>query len=232
MTPSPPRSRTQRHARAAPDRRLPGGRHGLPPEVVAQYQRERLMAGMVRAATEKGYEAITVADVLSEAGVSRATFYKLFDDKLSCFLEAWDWLLAAMIAEVREAYEAESEWPAAVSAALARVLERLAADPDAARVLLVEVTAAGPEAKRRYRTALQQLTPFLEEGYDTSSIGRRLSPRTSRMAIGSAASLVLDEVVAGRTEQLPALLPELVWSVLVPFVGPREAAAQMAAAAR
>jgi AcrR family transcriptional regulator len=212
-------------------KRLPGGRHGLPPELVSQYQRSRLLEAMVDCCAQKGYERVAVADVLGAAGVSRATFYKLFEGKLDCFLAAYDAELDAAIAEIQRAYEAEGEWAARVRAGLAATLAWLAAHPAAARVLLIEVAAAGPGAKRRYRTALQRLTPFLEDGYDASELGPRLSPHTARMAIGSAAALVVDELVAGRGERLPELLPELVFSALVPFVGPREASERMSLAA-
>ena len=67
--------------------RLPSGRHGLPRAYVVRSQRERLLEAMVRVAAAKGYEATTVTDVIEVAGVSRATFYEMFDDKAACFLD-------------------------------------------------------------------------------------------------------------------------------------------------
>ena len=68
--------------------RLPRGRHGLPRELVARSQRERLLAAVVRVAAAKGYESTSVADILEEAGVGRESFYELFEDKKDCLLAA------------------------------------------------------------------------------------------------------------------------------------------------
>lgn len=207
----------------APDR-LQGGRHGLPADLVSQHQRQRLLEAMVSVAAEHGYQELSVADVLRAAGVSRATFYKLFADKLDCFLAAFDAELEKVASAIVSAYDAEAEWTDRVRAGIEAALEWLAAHPDSARVLMVEVARAGPRAKRRYRASIARLTPLLEDGYDAAPIGRRLSPHTARMAVGSGASLVLDEVLAGRTPRLPRLASELLHAVLVPFVGAREAA--------
>jgi hypothetical protein len=39
--------------------------------------------------------------------------------------------------------------------------------------------------------------------------------------------LLFDEIQAGRTEDLPRHLPELLFALLVPYLGPRQAAEEM-----
>ena len=53
-------------------------------------QRERLIAAMLRAASELGYRDTNVQDVIERAGVSRPTFYEHFANKEDCFLAAFD----------------------------------------------------------------------------------------------------------------------------------------------
>lgn len=43
--------------------------------------------------------------------------------------------------------------------------------------------------------------------------------RAARAALGGAEALVRREIAAGRTEQLPRLMPELAYAVTVPFYG-------------
>lgn len=57
---------------------LPRGHHGIPPELVAQNQRQRLIAGLAQALGEHGYASLTVARVISAFGISRKTFYENF----------------------------------------------------------------------------------------------------------------------------------------------------------
>jgi AcrR family transcriptional regulator len=204
--------------------RPPRGRHRLPPEVIARSQRERLLEAAVRVVSEKGYGATTVADLTREAGISRTTFYEMYEDKEACFLAAYDGAVDALVRQVSAAYEAEEGWPRRARAGPAAPLEALAAEPGLARLALVDVSAAGPAAQRRYRAALQRLTPFFDEGRDFAPGGRNLPANTSRMAIGAVAGLISDALIEERAEDLPGLLSDVLFATLVPYIGPEAAA--------
>lgn len=212
--------------------RPPRGRHRLPPEVIARSQRERLLEATIRVAAEKGYAATTVADLTREAGISRTTFYAMFADKEACFLAAYDGVVDALVRRVAAAYEAGEDWPQRARAGLAALLDALAEEPEVARLALVDVGAAGPAAQRRYRAALQRLTPFFDEGRDFAPGGRNLPANTSRMAIGAVAGLISDEVTEGRAEYLPNLLSEVLFATLVPYIGPAAATREVGGKAR
>lgn len=214
--------------RQKPERwRPPRGRQRLPPEVIARSQRERLLEAAVRVVASKGYGATTVADLTKQAGISRTTFYEMFDDKEACFLAAYDSAADALVRRVTVAYEAEESWPARARAGLAALLGAMAEEPELARLALVEVGAAGPAAQRRYRAALQRLTPFFDEGRDFAPGGRNLPANTSRMAIGAVAGLVSDALAEGRAAQLPDLLSEVLFATLMPYIGPAAAAREV-----
>lgn len=207
--------------------RPPRGRHRLPPEVIARSQRVRLLDAAVRIVAERGYAATTVADLTREAGISRTTFYEMFDDKEGCFLAAYDGIVDVLVRRISTAYEAEESWPRRVRAGLAALLEALAEEPEVARLALVDVGSAGPAAQRRYRAALQRLTPFFDEGRDFAPGGRNLPANTSRMAIGAVAGLIADELAEGRADRLPNLLSEVLFATLVPYIGPAAAAREV-----
>lgn len=195
--------------------------------MIARSQRERLLDAAVDVVAEKGYPATTIADLTKEAGISRTTFYEMFPDKEACFLAAYDAAADVLARRVLGAFEAEEGWPARARAGLEALLESLAEEPGLARLALVDVGAAGPAAQRRYRAALQRMTPLFEEGRDFAPEGRRLPANTSRMAIGAVVGLIADEIEAGRTEELPTLLPEILFATLSPYLGPGDAAKRM-----
>jgi AcrR family transcriptional regulator len=195
--------------------------------VVARSQRERLLEAAVRAAAAKGYAAVTIGDLTREAGVSRTTFYELFEDKEACFLAAYDGAVETLVRRVTRAYEAEAEWPERAAAGLRALLETLAEEPALARLALVDIGSAGPAAQRRYRAAIQRLTPLFEEGRDYAPGGRGLPANTSRMAIGGVTGLIADELVAGHAERLPSLLSDALFATLVPYIGPDAAAREV-----
>ena len=207
--------------------RPPRGRHSLPPEVIARSQRERLLEATMRTVATKGYAPTTVADLTREAGVSRTTFYELFEDKEACFLAAYDNAVDALVRRISAAYEAEDRWPGRARAGLATLLEALAADPAQARLALVDVAAAGPAAQRRQRAAVQRLTPFFDEGRDFAPGGRSLPANASRMAAGAVVGLIADELIAGRADELPSLLSDLLFATLVAYIGPDAAAREV-----
>jgi AcrR family transcriptional regulator len=79
---------TLRNVSAGWEAKLPRGPHALPQEVVIAHQRERLLASAADAVADYGYAELTVRDLIEGAGVSRRTFYQLFEDKLECVLAA------------------------------------------------------------------------------------------------------------------------------------------------
>jgi AcrR family transcriptional regulator len=195
--------------------------------VVARSQRERLLEAAVRVVATKGYGAMTIGDLTAAAGVSRTTFYELYEDKEACFLAAYDNAVDALVRRVIGAYESEQEWPERAAAGLTALLETLAEEPALARLSLVDIGNAGPVAQRRYRAAIQRLTPLFEEGRDFAPGGRGLPANTSRMAIGGVTGLISDELVSGRAEQLPSLLSDVLFATLVPYIGPDAAAREV-----
>jgi AcrR family transcriptional regulator len=208
--------------------RLPRGRHGLPREMVVRSQRERLLAAVVRVSAAKGYEATSVADILEEAGVGRESFYELFEDKRDCILAAHAALVDHLEATVRSVYEEPGPWPGRVRKAVAAMLDWFAADPAAAKVTIVELAAVGAVSRERFQQDFQRFTRLLEEGREGPPAGR---PQASELAIGVGLAKVYEEVVRGRTADLPKLLPELTYEVLVPFVGEEAARVEQLRAA-
>ncbi len=188
-----------------------------------------MLEAMVRVAAAKGYEATTVADVTEAAGVSSETFEATFVGKAGCFLEAYDAVIDVLVAHVSTAFESTvgQPWPDRIVAALRALTDLLASEADIARMAMVEVTAVGEDARIRYRGALGRFTYFLEEGRSASAQGDELPADTARFAIGGATSMIFDEVRAGRGPELRRILPDLVFAVLMPYLGPEAAEDEM-----
>jgi AcrR family transcriptional regulator len=180
--------------------RLPRGRHGLSREAVVGSQRERLLRAMAGTMAERGYVRTTVADVLRAAGVSRETFYEQFGSKQDCFLAAYDAAAGILLAEMPRPQPAAGgqERLAAFERGIAAYLEALAAEPEFARLFLVEVYAAGPDAIAR-RVATQQrfvdvlstsLDPEGRERFAVEALVAAIAQMvTSKLAVGDVKGL-------------------------------------------
>lgn len=201
----------------------------LPRAYAVRSERERVLEAMVRMAAAKGYEATTVADVIEFADVSQESFDDMFEGKEACFLEAYEAVFDVLVAHVTTAFEAASDepWPEQIAAGLGALVDLLSSEADIARLAMVEVTAAGDDARERYRTMLTRFTPFMEKGRTYSGQGEELPADTARFAIGGATSMIFDEVRAGRGPELKRILPDLVFAVLMPYLGPEAAEDEM-----
>ena len=209
--------------------KTPGGTQSLPRAYLVRSESERLLEAMLRVAAAKGYEATTVTDVIEVAGVSEQTFEEMFGDKEACFLEAYEAVFDVLLAHVTSRLRGRrGRALAGADRGGARALvELLAIEADIARLSMVEVTAAGDDARARYRAALARFTPFLEEGREYSNQGEELPADTARFAIGGATSMIFDEIRAGRGPELTRILPDLVFAVLMPYLGPEAAEDEM-----
>lgn len=189
-------------------RRLPAGAHGIPADVVARNQRERLVAAVAEACAERGYAETSVADLARRAGVSTATFYKLFPGKRECALEAHQELLGRLLDEVDRACVEAGEGEARLRVGVTTVLELLAADPPSARLLTVEVMALGPEGAERNDTAIASFASRLRASRGTDADPDR--PHADWAVIASISMLVGKRVMAGEAATVPELEEELV----------------------
>ncbi len=193
-------------------------------------RRQLLLEAMIRVVGAKGYKATSVADVIEEAGTSRTTFYKHFEDKHECFLAAYDMLVERVFAEVVAGCDGRQPWLERMRTGLATIVELFALNPELDRTAVVEVAGAGADARRRHWNAVARFTEFLEAGRDLAD-GQELPENIDLLAAGAVSGLIFDELLAGRAAQLPDLLPELLFALLVPYIGPSADAAEMRRAA-
>lgn len=202
---------------------LPAGRHGFSREQVAHNQRERLIAGLATAVAEKGYRAVTITDITKEARVSRRVFYENFEGKEECFLAAFEVVVAHIRELASEAIAPGDDWSLRARAAARAVLLFFAAEPDLARLCLVESQAAGPAVSARFHEAVHEVVPYLEQGRTMRDSERELPATTEESTIGALVLLASRKVAAGETEQLEELLPDFAEFILAPYIGAEQA---------
>ena len=206
--------------------RLPPGRHGLPREFVTHNQRERLIAGIAEAIAENGYSGTTIAHITRAAAVSRRTFYEHFSSKDECFVAAYDTVMKELQERVSAAFDEGEEWPQAIRAGIEAMLQFLAAEPNLARLCMVEALVAGPAVVERYDAAIKSFVPYFQQGREgrPPEVLARLSPTTEEALVGGMVSLISRRIIAGKTGELEDLLPDLVEFTLTPYLGSAEAA--------
>ena len=126
-------------------KRLRPGRHQLSRDEVREHQRERIFAALEAEMSVKGYGDTSVADIVKSAGVSRQTFYELFDSKQACFLASSERRQGAVVGAIFETPLTDTPLVRFASL-LGTYLDVMSRKPEIALLYLSGINAAGPEA--------------------------------------------------------------------------------------
>ena len=172
--------------------KLPRGRHNLSPEYVARNQRERLLTAVAECVADVGYEETTVALVSARASVSKSDYYKRFEGKDDCFVAAYDDNMERLRERIALACESNKDWPLRVRDGLAALVEFLDAEPERAKLLLVEGLRGGPEIYGRFQDSVQEYAERLGTG----------APRPQDVASRSQDVASRPQDVAGRSHDV------------------------------
>jgi AcrR family transcriptional regulator len=205
---------------------LPSGRADLPEPLIAHSQRERILTAMAQTCAAKGYGATTITDIVQSAGVSRATFYELFKDKEDCLQASMELSLAEAMGRIVEVYSPDKPWATMVRDAAATFLELLATRPNFARMALIEAPAAGGRSFEMYASGKRVLQALLDRGRGDPIEEQAIPSSAGRGALAAAESLIVGQILAGNTERLTELLPDIVYIVTIPYLGQDEALRQ------
>ncbi len=206
----------------------PGG-HELRREVVVHHQRERIIAAAIELIAERGYRAVTVADIVKRAATARLKFYENFSSKQDCFLAAYDRALQEATRRLAEATERSgASFPARVSAGLEALLGYIAEQPELARACLLEAPSLGPVLQGRREQALAAFADLLRGSREQAGAAE-LPASVEESVLGGLYWLIYHALLSAQPKRIEDLRPELVEFVLLPFIG--AAAARAAAAA-
>ena len=207
--------------------KFPSGIRKLPSDLIRAIQRERLLVAMLNAAAELGYLETNVQDVIDRAGVSRPTFYEHFSNKEDCFLAAFDSSAQRLQKKVDAAVRKGGDiWRDRVRYGLEALLRFASREPDTARTMVVEARAASAAAVRRRVELLDDFSRCLHTQAQELLPGS--SARTEVTAsgiVGGVESLLYSRLCKQEYGQLEALLPSLMYFVVLPYEG-HEAASE------
>jgi AcrR family transcriptional regulator len=207
-----------------PPLRLAGRRsrplNGHPPPFVAHSQAERIIRALAAGAGERGYPAVTIAEIAARASVSQATFYSHFADKDAALVAALDSAGAQMLGVVMPAARRAPDWQNGVRAAIGALCAFFAAEPDLARLTAVETYAAGPLALQQHDRTIEKMRALIAPGYETAP---ETKPIVADAVLGALWALLYAQIVSAGPASLPRIAPLASYMVLAPFLGVEEA---------
>ncbi|HET6508674.1 MAG TPA: helix-turn-helix domain-containing protein [Baekduia sp.] len=151
---------------------LPRGPHGLARDVVLASQRGRLLSAFVKLAADRGVAAVTISDIVREAGTAKRTFYEHFRDKDDCFLQAFEVASELMVGTVVDTVAAEPDPVLRIARGARAYLEALVAHPEFTRLFLTHMRAGGPQLAQRWTAWVESLANVLVQWREESRQAR------------------------------------------------------------
>jgi AcrR family transcriptional regulator/DNA-binding MarR family transcriptional regulator len=192
---------------------------------IGELQRARILAAVTEVVHELGAGRVTVAHIVTRSGVSRRTFYEIFEDRDSCLLAAFDQAAERANAALLDAYEnAAGRWEQQLRATLAALLRFLEQEPALGGLLVVDVLATERHVLERRAQLLDELIDALHRDGRRARPGSPQPPRiVAEGAVGAALALVHARMLAATSPSLSGLLNPLMAMIVLPYLGPAAA---------
>jgi AcrR family transcriptional regulator len=180
---------------------------------------EPLLTAAWKLAMREGYQGLSVPRVRAAAGVPRRSFEAHFERVEDCFLAACEQRARLTLAAAgREGRARGGSWPAGIYRAVSLLCTRIASQPDAAKLALIEALAVGPQGLALWERLIESTAANLR----TSAPAGQWSGELAVSASASTAAVwgvVCDHVATKRACHLPGVAPTLSLMVLAPALG-------------
>jgi AcrR family transcriptional regulator len=177
---------------------------------VGSSQRVRLLLALIEASQRHRYREVTVDELCRLAGVSTRALYERFPaGKRDCFLAAFDLVVGVGVERVRAAGGERGSWHQRTERIIATFTEQVAAEPEAARVALVESFTAGPQAWARIGRVRAFLEAFVARQMEDRKSNLRPPKLVAKAIVAGFGHLARAAVLAGRERELAQRNSEL-----------------------
>ncbi len=180
-------------------RSLPRGRHRLSRETVEQSQRDRILDAICELVAEHGYAGTTVGGIAATAGVSRTTFYELFESKEECFQAAYDRVAGHIVEAIANSAGGIEDKREQLAVGIDAYLRYFAENTAAAATFIVEVHTAGPEALEQRSQVLRRFCEVIDQHAPEAE------PAASMATVVAIDAMAHDLIRRGKASELPRL---------------------------
>jgi AcrR family transcriptional regulator len=193
-------------------------REAQPRRFVVHNTYEQIQLAAVRVVAAKGYHDTGVRDICAEANISARSFHEHFSDKQEAVFSAIEAGVDRVMGFCQEVYRSSPSWPDAVWDGMYAYAEWTRNEPAFARTGIVELMSMGPAAIELAQSLMEAFSIFLAPGYDLldpSAAGSLDQPVTQRFF-----ELLYLQITEHSVGSIPTILPEMVRTLLTPFMGP------------
>jgi len=182
------------------------------PARTPEERRHDILAAARRVFAAKGYHRTGIADIVTEVGVARGTFYRYYDSKRTVFQAVLEQMMGEVVGVVQP-IDVARPIPAQVEENLDRLIHAITAE-DVCRVLFAEamgIDAEGDDALRAfYGQALQRIELALQTGQALGVVRPGDVRLKARLLLGLIKEPVVQATLEAQELDSAALVEELV----------------------
>jgi len=182
-------------------------------------QRDPILDAVVEVVAERGVTDASMELVLARAGVSRRTFYACFEDLDECLVAVLDGALQRAVPLIAGAFGDSAPthpWWEGMRAALAAMFVFFEAEPELARVCLLEVQTAGPRVREHRERIFEAFRALVVERIESEV--SHASPLAAEGLLASVVGIVNARLLARESRPLVELLGPVMGIIVGPFM--------------
>jgi AcrR family transcriptional regulator len=187
-------------------------------------RREQFMEAMLDLSVERGYEAVSLQQILERAGASQEDFDQFFASMEECAVAILEELANDNLRTVQEAYDRQEQWPDSLRAAAYAEAGWIVENPKWVRFGMVEMLWAGELPKAIRDSFFRHYSALIDGGRAVAKDPEAIPAYTAEGAIGSITEMFAKRVQRGQNDSPYKFIPELMYLAVLPYLG--EEAAQ------
>lgn len=168
---------------------------------------------------ERGYEAVTVAEICARAGGGETDFRRFFASKQECALAALEEMIASNQRTVRGAFESEPRWPDSLRAAAYAQARWIVANPRKTRFGMLETLWASELTSALRDQLFGGYVAMIDAGRSVASDPDSIPPLTAESVVGSIAQVLTRYSERDEGRDPVSGVPEMMYLAVRPYLG-------------
>jgi AcrR family transcriptional regulator len=181
---------------------------------------------MVECVNEQGFVATTISELVSRARISRRSFYEHFANKDECLLATYDTVIERLERRLRRAQVSADGWEDEFQVFIRALFDAAGDRPDAAKLVCVEMAAAGPAGVQRWADGAERLQRLIVERLAQAPGPGTVPDPVARAIVGALRRILYTHVRAARSSKslkadLLKLVPDLIAWIACYYPSPK-----------
>jgi AcrR family transcriptional regulator len=176
---------------------------------------------------ERGFAGVEVAELCERAGLDPARFHREYEDLEDCFAVVYEECAEQFLARLEAAFAAEDAWRDGLRAVAHATLAHMQENPARAQFTIIEALFAGEHAQLVRDRVFTRLAGILDHGREQPEAPASLSPNTAESLNGAVFQQMRIAIADGDRERSARLLPELMYAVVLTYLGPEAAVEEL-----